>query len=385
MQTLLKKLPDSLDLQSVRGFSALLLELNDPGLPNEGFFDRLIEGTATFIPHSSFWVMGSDLREGRINFIFGPWREQAINLMPAFGRHAHEHPQFMALCQGASGPVDTVSDYVGRRHWRSTGMFSVVSGPIEIEDQMSASVFLNAQTTLSLVVNRAGWGFTPRERTMLALLAPHVVQAWRTRFLMNRLAGHELSTMDGDGGRQGCRLMVDSLGNIVEATDTAMHWLERAFHVRAKGRRAHVSLPEPLLAWLRGTLRTFLEGEADALSCKLSTDLLTPDGRSVHIRLATSSPYGLHCLVLEMRPPPGESAASRLRSLGLSPRQAEVLYWVSQGKTNEEVAGILEISLFTVKAHMRGIMGILMVENRQTAAAMAWDCLNSSQQRGPLE
>ena len=66
----------------------------------------------------------------------------------------------------------------------------------------------------------------------------------------------------------------------------------------------------------------------------------------------------------------------KLTTLGLSPRQAEVLRWVARGKTNEEIAGILGLSLFTVKAHLRAIFGILMVENRNAAGALAWQTLH---------
>jgi len=45
----------------------------------------------------------------------------------------------------------------------------------------------------------------------------------------------------------------------------------------------------------------------------------------------------------------------------MSFRQAEILRWVAYGKTNEEIARVLGISLFTVKAHLRAIFPILMV------------------------
>jgi hypothetical protein len=41
-----------------------------------------------------------------------------------------------------------------------------------------------------------------------------------------------------------------------------------------------------------------------------------------------------------------------LKSLGLSFRETEVLYWIAQGKTNRDVAAILNISSGTVKIHL---------------------------------
>jgi DNA-binding CsgD family transcriptional regulator/GAF domain-containing protein len=61
----------------------------------------------------------------------------------------------------------------------------------------------------------------------------------------------------------------------------------------------------------------------------------------------------------------------RLRSLGLSSRESEVLYWMTQGKVNREVALILAISLTTVQEHVAKILQKLDVENRHAATVQA--------------
>ena len=60
-----------------------------------------------------------------------------------------------------------------------------------------------------------------------------------------------------------------------------------------------------------------------------------------------------------------------LRALGLTLREAQVLYWVSQGKTNEDVAAILATGMPAVKKHLGRIYDKLGVENRTAAAATA--------------
>ncbi len=52
---------------------------------------------------------------------------------------------------------------------------------------------------------------------------------------------------------------------------------------------------------------------------------------------------------------------------GLTPREAEVLYWVAQGKTNPEIALILAVSVATVKKHVEHIFEKIGVENRSAA------------------
>ncbi|MFM2296123.1 MAG: hypothetical protein RLZZ350_2536, partial [Verrucomicrobiota bacterium] len=46
------------------------------------------------------------------------------------------------------------------------------------------------------------------------------------------------------------------------------------------------------------------------------------------------------------------SSATPLEKLGLSPREAEILLWVAQGKSNYETSVILNISAATVKKHL---------------------------------
>lgn len=60
-----------------------------------------------------------------------------------------------------------------------------------------------------------------------------------------------------------------------------------------------------------------------------------------------------------------------LERLGLSPREAEVLLWIAQGKANGDIATILNLSEKTVKIHVGHILEKLGVENRTAAALRA--------------
>lgn len=54
---------------------------------------------------------------------------------------------------------------------------------------------------------------------------------------------------------------------------------------------------------------------------------------------------------------------------GLSSRELEILEWVRQGKTNQEIGAILDISAFTVKNHLQRVFKKLDVINRAQAVA----------------
>ena len=64
------------------------------------------------------------------------------------------------------------------------------------------------------------------------------------------------------------------------------------------------------------------------------------------------------------------SAEPLQRAFGLTPRVAETLLWLAQGKTNGDIATILGISESTVKKHVLEIFDALQVETR-TAACLA--------------
>ena len=62
-------------------------------------------------------------------------------------------------------------------------------------------------------------------------------------------------------------------------------------------------------------------------------------------------------------------------ALGLTSREAEILSWVIQGKTNPEMSIILGIQLTTVKKHLESIFAKLGVENRPAAVTLALEKL----------
>lgn len=59
----------------------------------------------------------------------------------------------------------------------------------------------------------------------------------------------------------------------------------------------------------------------------------------------------------------------------LTEREAEVLMWIVHGKTNKEIALILDLSPRTINKHLEQIFRKLGVENRTSAAFAALECI----------
>ena len=66
-----------------------------------------------------------------------------------------------------------------------------------------------------------------------------------------------------------------------------------------------------------------------------------------------------------------------LGSPELTPREAEVLLWISQGKSNHDIGIILGAKTGTICKHVEHIFSKLNVENRTSAAVVALETFRS--------
>ncbi len=85
--------------------------------------------------------------------------------------------------------------------------------------------------------------------------------------------------------------------------------------------------------------------------------------RTVRVRLVRSRRVGAAVLLIENETAPTPSEL-------LSLREREVMDWLSEGKSNEEIAIILGISPHTVKNHLERIFRKLCVDHRHAASAL---------------
>jgi DNA-binding response OmpR family regulator/DNA-binding CsgD family transcriptional regulator len=90
------------------------------------------------------------------------------------------------------------------------------------------------------------------------------------------------------------------------------------------------------------------------------------------LEIAMLSPLGPDELLFRLTEASLSADEQRLQqALGLTVREAEVLLWISRGKSNREVGEILNISPRTVNKHLEQVFVKLGVENRAAATARA--------------
>ena len=68
-----------------------------------------------------------------------------------------------------------------------------------------------------------------------------------------------------------------------------------------------------------------------------------------------------------------------LGSSELTPRETEVLFWISQGKSNHDIGVILGAKTGTICKHVGHILYKLNVENRTSAAVVALETRRSAE------
>lgn len=177
-----------------------------------------------------------------------------------------------------------------------------------------------------------------------------------------RLDGYDV--LEAGNGREGVELARQKLPDLVlcDVTMPEMNGHRVLETLRAETRTAHLPFVF-LTGWSeREDVRTGMNlGADDYLVKPVVPDELSAAVRARLARAEKGPP----------RRPTAEPMPSMLETLGLTPREAEVLFWVARGKTNDEIAIVLGVGRTTVKKHLESTFVKLSVENRTAAAATA--------------
>lgn len=157
-------------------------------------------------------------------------------------------------------------------------------------------------------------------------------------------------------------LATDRVGRLLWCTPKARQLLAELFPEQLNPDNSEADLPAPVLAQL---LR--LREERDP---NQSRSLLEVGSRCLEFAMLSSiGPDELLFRVTETHQGTDEQLLQQ--SLGLTIREAEVLLWISRGKSNRDIGEILQISPRTVNKHLEQVFVKLGVENRASAAARA--------------
>ncbi len=215
-------------------------------------------------------------------------------------------------------------------------------------------------------------GLTETEYLVAALDAggvDYVTKPIKPKEVLARMQVH----LQGARERRQARNALDAFGFAsitVRASDGKLMWqtpLARDLLARYYGTEAPQT-PTPVLTWLRRHLADAVALiEPPRLSIELGPKRLT---FRLHQQIGDSEGGGDWLII--MREQSDESVIDAMAlSFRLTPREAEVLYWVVKGKINRDIGDILGSSPMTVKKHLERVFAKLGVETRTAAAGMA--------------
>ncbi len=158
-------------------------------------------------------------------------------------------------------------------------------------------------------------------------------------------------------------------GRIRWATTRAWQWMTAYWGHRVRHQR---QVPTSLLQWARRLAEhpTSAQGPEQQ-----EPYVVHAAGRQLAVRLAArATRWWLFLEELVTREP-----ASALVPAGLTKREADVLTWLAQGKSNADIGAILGISPRTVQKHLERVFQKLGVETRTAAAAYVIELLHNRQ------
>lgn len=233
---------------------------------------------------------------------------------------------------------------------------------VEMPNVLFKTQFKNQRNSAS--IDCPAQNFLEHNSSILDLLCPHFLQAYQNSCLLTQIL-HLLAQLI-DAAEWSNTIILSVEGKVSLMTQRAWTLLKEYFQSSSLQRTC---LPECLQQWVMHQI---------SLTQNVELRSLTPlqiewKGGHLIIRFISDCSTERYLLLLEERLP-CRFSPEFIEFLGLTKREAEVLFWIAQGKANAEVATMLHISDRTVKKHLKHIYEKLGVYSR--AAAIAYTIEN---------
>jgi len=286
----------------------------------------------------------------RVVVVFDPPTEMSEKLYRSFEINIPQHPVISYVSQSGDGQTLKISDFLTTREYHKLPLYQDFYRHYEVEDQLAFGVQVDPGFLIGIAFNRSERSFTEKDRLLLNMIRPHIIQAYSR---LAEVSGHREQQLDFQAALRQHGLGIIGLhadGAVAHATPGAFESLSRFVPVPdAEPAR----LPEDLKRWA-------LEG-ADHVP-----KTFTHDSAKLVLRRVVRDSR----IVLLLSEETDTVQAERLKQYKLTPRELEVLKWLAECKSNAEIATILGLSAATVKLHVERILAKLGVENRMAATLL---------------
>ncbi|HEY1478887.1 MAG TPA: helix-turn-helix transcriptional regulator [Gaiellales bacterium] len=138
----------------------------------------------------------------------------------AFARYGAQNPLVERYLRTRDGRAVRLSDVVTRRDLHRLDLYREVYRPLGVEYQMAFTLPSSSQRVLGVALSRGARDFSVRERDLLNLARPYLIQAYRNALAHTALAGAQAPTIElpalralGLSERQSEVLLLVSMGS----------------------------------------------------------------------------------------------------------------------------------------------------------------------------
>lgn len=215
-------------------------------------------------------------------------------------------------------------------------------------------------TGMCLCICQSQHKFTDRDRLLLNLIRPHLIQAYANAIVLTQT--HDRLAQLDRLLEQANALIVNFDGQVQLFTTGATALLQKYYDWRPASQ-----LPETLWRWLKFQI-LFVTANGKVIS-SIAPLQVEQETTRLSIRIVPDVAESQLILILAEQPIQKLSIES-LQLIGLTQKEAHVLILLTRNNSNIEISQALNCSLHTVKKHLENIYDKLHVHHR-TAAVVA--------------
>ncbi len=274
-----------------------------------------------------------------------------------FGQFMHEQPLFNAYVIERRTETLKITDLIAAEKFERTDVYNQFYKRVGVRNQLVSPLMISPDLFVSCSANTDKQDFSERQKLMSELFAPHLVNAIRNAFAYQRLES-ALET-------EACGIIsINSAGETAFISEYARNLFGEYF---ADEKRESNALPEIIRNWLNETNSAVGEFALPQPPLKIAGQ----KGELVVRRTYNQTVRETTLLLEEKRIP----SPQKFRHLPLTAREAEILFWITQGKSDTAISALCGISPRTVHKHVENLYRKLGVETRTGAMLKALEIL----------
>jgi DNA-binding CsgD family transcriptional regulator len=153
----------------------------------ESFKNHVLKTITTVVPSEFTTYNELDLRTSKNIWEWEPTPSDLPELTKIFARYMGENPCLDYFQRTSDGRATKISDFLTQRELRKLGYYNEYLRRAGIEHRMSIVFPKAPSSVVALALGRSGKDFSERDRLLLDLLRPHLMQAYDNAAALARI------------------------------------------------------------------------------------------------------------------------------------------------------------------------------------------------------